>query len=98
MPSAFFCQDGVVREAPPDALDDERLGLAIHFGDDVAWAALVVDLTEGAQAPDKEAAGALGGVHRDLEEGIGHVLRSVAYARLDSRATLRPGGERCASS
>ena len=89
--SAFFCKDGVVREAPTDALDDERLGLAVHLGDNVARAALVGDLAEGAEAPEKEAAGAPGGVHRDFEEGIGHVARSVAHARVDSRATLRDG-------
>ena len=66
----------MVGESLGDAADDERLGVAVHLGDDVARAALVVDGAKRAEASEKEAAGAPGGVHRDLEEGIGHVFEA----------------------
>ena len=70
--SALFRQHRVVGEALRYASDDERFGLAIHLGDDVARAALVVDGAQRAEAAEKESARAPRGVHGDLEEGIGH--------------------------
>src|SRR5206468_207956 len=106
--AAFFGEDGVIGEAVPDAVDDQRFGLTVHLRHDIARAALVADLAEGAEALEQEGAGAPGRVDGYLEKGIGHVSCSVAYARLDSgvalddsgrAATLHPDqGAPCASS
>ena len=70
---ALLGEDRVIGEAAPDAIHDQRLGLPIHLGHEIARAALVADLAERAEAVEKEGAGAPRGVHRDLEEGIDHV-------------------------
>lgn len=105
---AFLGEDGVIGKAAPDAVDDEGFRPAVHLGHDIAWTTFVADLAEGAKALEEEGAGAPGRVDGHLEKGIGHVPCSVAYACLDSGATLDDSGraatlhpdqgEPCASS
>ena len=86
---ALLGENGVPGKSCLNRLDDQRLGAAIHLGDQVGRAPLEGDLAALSQLGAEERPGAPGGVNRDLLVPVVHggsEFLGYHESRLDSQA------------